>query len=385
MVHEPATQRFNNSLGLFIQQIVTAAANLTLYHEDHPQVSVLGLKAHEQLHILMNECSHLELKVIEDRLVCNDNPVNPSFLVTKFIENLKQRQIQYVRLLPGTTSEELLIFAQNISKAIKISRQPTDTENIHFGALEVRYRKNTEQQQNTGQLVDFSDIATSHIDNFMDIYNRIRKKQRLNIVGIQDIVHDFVDAFYSHSNILLAIAPLRSMDDYVYVHSTNICLLNIAQARLLGVDEATLNEIGIAAMLHDVGKMFISPDILNKAGKLDPDEWDIIKQHPQLGAEYLISCPGVPCLAVINAFEHHVGYDGKGYPSLPGSHQLHPCSHMTSISDVYDALRTRRSYKEPLTFEQIKEIMLGNAGKSLHPELTRSFINAISHIETDAA
>jgi HD-GYP domain-containing protein (c-di-GMP phosphodiesterase class II) len=136
-------------------------------------------------------------------------------------------------------------------------------------------------------------------------------------------------------------------------------------------------------MLHDVGKMFVSPDILNKIGQLDPEEWAIMRQHPQLGAEYLLNSPGIPRLAVVTAYEHHIGYDGKGYPETPHNWQLNTCSYMTSISDVYDALRTRRSYKEPLTFGQISAIMLDNAGKSLHPEMTRSFLNALSSLEKD--
>ena len=150
---------------------------------------------------------------------------------------------------------------------------------------------------------------------------------------------------------------------------------------MLGIEGQLLNDIGIAAMLHDVGKMFISPDILGKSSKLTEDEWQIMQQHPRLGAEYLINTPGVPRLAVVTAFEHHMRYDQLGYPKTKHSWKPHLCSHMTAISDTYDAMRTHRAYEESLQLDQIITIMLDLAGNKLHPQLTYSFLQILSGLD----
>ncbi len=294
-----------------------------------------------------------------------------------------QLKISYVCIEPGLSVEELISLVDNLSERHKTNNIPRKTEHILFGRLEVKTTRGSEREiPSRSVATDFSEIAAQERDKFMDLYQSVNQNKRLDAIGISEIVGNFVSAFGSHSDVLLALAPLRSMDEYSYTHSTNICLLNLAQAKLLGIEGPLLNEIGIAAMLHDVGKMFISPDILNKQGKLDSQEWELVRQHPQRGAEYLLNSPGIPRLAVVTAYEHHIGYDGKGYPETPHDRPLNTCSYMTSISDVYDALRTRRSYREPLSFEQITKIMLDSAGKSLHPELTRSFLNALEHLET---
>ncbi len=370
------------NLQTFIQQLTTAAANISLYHTDHPQVTEQCRKAVHGLEQMLEECGTLELKIIKQQLICNDRAIQENTLTEKLSQSLKNNGISCVQFRTGITDHELIDFARLLSqKGQQLPPSPCpETGHIWYGALEVRYSAPPPATP-TEPLFDFSEMTSSHLDSFMDLYSKIRKRQSLNIIGIKEMVTDFIDAFEAHSNILFALAPLRSMDDYVYVHSTNICLLNMAQARLIGLDKNAVQEVGIAAMLHDVGKMFIPTEILNKTGKLEPEEWDLMRQHPRLGAEYLLGCADVPYLAVVTAYEHHIGFDSKGYPATPAPYPLHPSSYMTSISDVYDALRTRRSYKEPLSLAKIKEIMLDSAGKSLHPQLTRSFLTAMSLAE----
>jgi HD-GYP domain-containing protein (c-di-GMP phosphodiesterase class II) len=369
-------------LQLFIRHITTAAANASLYQLEHPQVLNLSLKALEQLKTLLSLAPDINLKIIENRLIYNDQPVKSNLSVDRLVSSLDNLGISYLHIEPGTSIEELLTLVEVLNKRNSTDHIPNKTEHIQFGRVEVRYRTDKAIESFSARsTADFSEVVEQERDKFLEIYQSINKKKQLNVVGISEIVGSFVDTFGAHSDVLLALAPLRSMDEYAYTHSTNICLLNLAQAKLLGIEGPLLNEIGIAAMLHDVGKMFISPDILHKKGKLDKEEWDIMQQHPQLGAEYLLNTPGIPRLAVVTAYEHHIGYAGKGYPSTPHNWKLNTCSYMTSISDVYDALRTRRSYKEPLSFEKINDIMLDSAGKSLHPELTRSFLNALAQLE----
>jgi len=363
----------------FIRQIMTAAANASLYHLEHPQVLRQCHQAQDEIKILQGESPEVSPKIIDNQLIFGQHPVKSNLSVERLISACQQRGISHLQLDLGINNEELLGLINTLSKRPD-GLQLRKTEHLHYGQLEIRYRK-TDSPENGYQLTQFAEISDHELDKFMEIYRQVRQKKPLHIVGISEIVNDFVTAFNNHSEAFLALAPLRSLDEYTYTHSTNICLLNLAQARLLGIEGPLLNEIGMAAMLHDVGKMFISTEILNKPGKLEPEEWELMQRHPQLGAEYLMGTPGAPRLAIITAYEHHMRYDGKGYPRTHGNWQLNVCSYITNISDFYDALRTRRSYKEPLQFSQICTMMLDNAGSALHPELTRSFLTAIGKLE----
>ncbi len=320
----------------------------------------------------------MTLKVVDKQLIFANSPVTSNPSVLRLLEALGKAGISYLRIEPGIYAEELLGLLNLLSKSADKIVEIQDTEHIHYGTVEVRF------QQTAGSgfaALELAEIATLEADRYMDIYQTARNHRKLEVTGIQEIVDGFVNAFNSQSEAFLAVAPLRSMDEYTYTHSTNICLLNLAQAKVLGIEGQLLNDIGIAAMLHDVGKMFISPDILTKTDKLDEEEWQIMQQHPRLGAEYLINTPGVPHLAVVTAFEHHMRYDGKGYPHTARPWKQHLCSQITAISDTYDAMRTHRAYEESLDQDQIIAIMLDLAGNKLHPQLTYSFLQVLAQLD----
>jgi len=366
------------ALQLFIRHLTTAATTASLYHLEHLQVVRLCRKALEQAKILHTSNNSLVLKIIEGQLVFANKPVPSNFASERLRDALLLHGITHLQIEPGVYNEELLGLVAALGKRPDKKVTLTDSEHIHFGQIEVRLRKDRPSYRAQAELAE---IATTEQDRFMEIYDSVRQKQQLKVNGISEIVSGFIGAFGSHSEAFLAIAPLRALDEYTYTHSTNICLLNLAQARQLGIEGPLLNEIGIAAMLHDVGKMFIDPLILSKSDKLTEADWQIIQQHPRLGAEYLLSTPGVPRLAVVTAFEHHMRYDGTGYPQTSRRWPQNLCSYMTAISDTYDAMRTHRAYEASIDPEQISEIMLSLAGNKLHPTLTRSFLHILSTLD----
>jgi HD-GYP domain-containing protein (c-di-GMP phosphodiesterase class II) len=153
----------------------------------------------------------------------------------------------------------------------------------------------------------------------------------------------------------------------------NVSILTMAQARTLGLNGATVREFGLAGLMHDVGKVKVPPDILSKPGALTAEERAIIQRHVVDGAQILRKTPGMPALAPIVAFEHHLRQDLSGYPEGVGTRKLNLCTMLVSIADVFDALRTNRAYREGLPTERVRTMLAHQSGTAFEPTLLRRF------------
>lgn len=362
-----------------VRLLVTAASTSTLYSIGHQQVARLCRNALEHLTSAMGEQPEISLLLVDDELVYQNRPLTAGMHVNRLASTLKNRGIGHLRILNGITLREIGLLVSTLA-----ARTPTEetrsTDHVRYGRLELRRSDHEKQSSDTPKLTTLADIPLEELTTFMEIYEQARHNNKLNIVGISEIVGCFIDSFKQVSTPLMVLAPLRAMDEYTFTHSTNVCILNLAQAMSMGIEGQLLHDIGIAAMLHDIGKLYVPEEILTKQGKLDDNEWVLIKQHPVKGAQRLLETPGVPRLAVVTAYEHHMKYNLSGYPKAGDGWEQNLCSHMTTISDVFDALRTRRSYKEPKEFDRIASIMLEMSGTELHPVLTLNFLKMIERL-----
>jgi HD-GYP domain-containing protein (c-di-GMP phosphodiesterase class II) len=382
----------------FIRHLLSAIANASLYSMDHPQVVRLTSQAFESLCSSFESQPEFTIMVIENELVIDGKAQEFSQFFNRFAQILSSRGISHLRLIQGLSRPEINAFISDISNNTSITKQNIkSSDHLKLGWVELRKSEDIniseserillETRDNDSQdslnKTSLSEIPRVELDRFREIYETVKKHHKLKINGIIEIVTSFIDVYQQEGNALLVMAALRKADEYTFTHSTNVSVLNIAQASFLGIKGQLLNDIGVAGLLHDIGKLFVPEEIVSKTGSLTQNEVEIMRSHPVKGARYLLETPGVPRLAVINAFEHHIKHDLSGYPDVPESWQLNICSQITAISDIFDALRTRRSYREPLELNTIIEIMQGISGTELHPALTRNFLNVISSLKTD--
>ncbi len=138
---------------------------------------------------------------------------------------------------------------------------------------------------------------------------------------------------------------LKTKDDYTYMHSVAVCALMIALGKQLGLHEDELKEVGLAGLLHDVGKMMVDQDVLNKPGKLTDEEFALMKDHPRRGWELLKDSSEITAVALDVCLHHHERMDGKGYPDQLAGEQISLYARMGAVCDVYDALTSNRCYK----------------------------------------
>ena len=139
--------------------------------------------------------------------------------------------------------------------------------------------------------------------------------------------------------------------------------------RYLGIEGDLLYKMGIACLLHDIGKMFIPDEILNKPGRLTPEEWQIMEHHTTYGARFLLSVPNLPPLAPLVAYEHHMNLEGTGYPRPRRPYQINLISFIVTIADFYDALSTDRPYKRAISPRKVVEIMQKMDGQKIFETL----------------
>ena len=193
---------------------------------------------------------------------------------------------------------------------------------------------------------------------------------------VDQIVADFMLSI-RESNPLKLLAEIKSNDEYTFTHSSNVGILAMSLAEHLGFNGHYLNKIGISACLHDVGKATTPDDILSKEGPLTKKERIVMEEHAIKGAMYLMKLKGVNNLAILAAMEHHIKYDGSGYPRIKGGWEPNIVSQIISVADVYDALRSIRPYREPMSQDQIIRILTDESGTTFNPYIVKCFLKLI--------
>jgi putative nucleotidyltransferase with HDIG domain len=176
---------------------------------------------------------------------------------------------------------------------------------------------------------------------------------------------------------VMALTAMRAYDNYTFTHMVNVSILTMGQARGLGIDGPVLRELGLAALMHDIGKVRTPLEILNKPEQLTDAEFAIMKRHVVDGAEILRATPDVPTLAPVVAFDHHLRSDGSGNPSGVSRPSLNIGTMLCSIADVYDAMRSQRSYQKAFPTDRILAVLKRNEGSQLDPNLVRRFVQIL--------
>lgn len=178
-------------------------------------------------------------------------------------------------------------------------------------------------------------------------------------------------------NALISLARLKNADEYTYMHSVAVCALMIALARQLRLDEPFVHEAGMAGLLHDIGKMCVPMDVLNKPGRLSDLEFAQVREHPRRGADILIQGRQVGALAVDVCLHHHEKLDGSGYPHRLMGEQISLFARMGAICDIYDAITSDRPYKAGWDPAESIRRMTQWCGTHIDEAVFRAFVKCI--------
>lgn len=358
-----------------LRLLSAALSSATLYSLEHRQVKILIPQIIESLTRLLKEQSELTFLIVRKDLLFDGKPLERTPHTERIARLLYSRKIGYIRFLPGITAAEIELLLKVALGQEAAEQLKTATAHLDYGEVDTE-----DDHEAVRPIARFAELTDDELTSIKDFYETIGDKKNFEIRELSNIIAGFVSAFQQEANPLLALVPLRMEDEYTFTHSINVSILNIAQGTALGLEEELLHDVGIAGMLHDAGKIFIDMEIIRKPGKLSDEEWEQMQRHPSRGAQYLMNQPGIPALAILTAYEHHMKYDRTGYPKVPDNWALNLCSEMTMISDTFDALRTRRAYKEPWDFAKISGLMLELAGSQLNPYLVMNFLKTLQEM-----
>ena len=362
----------------FILTFMIAVSNCALYSREHAAVNTMAEKALSIFDELGEDI--LEIMIFENELIINKKPARDTGLHgASFMKRFKRKSVSRVAFLKGLTLSEIKEFIIDVAQADQsLGTYP----HIKTGAVSVR--AGGIKWDMDLDLDEYSSFTSEQVEKMKETYSGIQPFRKLSAAGLEEIVLNFVASFRKEANILQLISPVKSYSEYTYTHATNVAVLSMFQAESLGMKNELLRDIGISGLLHDVGKMFVSKDILNKKSKLEEEEWEEIRNHTVYGAKYLSKVDNLTRIAPIVAFEHHCRYDGRGYPGFAiSAKKQHFCSQIVAVSDFYDALRSRRPYRENLEAKDIFALMKKDAGRNLNPFLVANFIKSMRMAQPD--
>ena len=195
---------------------------------------------------------------------------------------------------------------------------------------------------------------------------------------LQDGITSYGDAYFS-------LSQLREFSEYSYYHSVNVAIISMLLGKGVGLPPDAIRRLGLAAMLHDIGKVCVPQDVLDKPGRLDDKERKVMESHPLDSVRILLDQEEVAPSALAVAAQHHAKYDLTGYPDFQGFGELHFFSYICTIADVYDALRSARSYKPAMLPDKSMEIMLEGSGTTFHPILLKAFFRMVGFFPVGSA
>ncbi|HUO52607.1 MAG TPA: HD domain-containing phosphohydrolase [Gemmatimonadaceae bacterium] len=377
----------------FLLSIYGALRTVKLYPPDNPVV----LKTMEEIVRLAQELikreHELELRVSGEFLFVNstrlrldlDNYASFNRIITVF----REAGVGVCRVHEAVAPRDWVVFLNVIqalgesepeARLLELAQKMADAK---VTAIEVGAPSEVDEAIRQKSKEAAKRTYSQSVSVTKEVINSVRMGKSQNIKKIKRVVQGIVDQILNEETSLVGLTTLRDYDEYTFTHSVNVCIFSVALGRKLGLTRLQLYDLGVAALLHDIGKARIPIEILNKTASLTEDEWRIICHHPWLGVLQLFQMRGqndVPWRAMIVAFEHHKKTDLTGYPKHIRERQMSMYSKVVAVADAFDAATSRRVYQTtPLTPADVLQEMRVNPRRGMDQVLVKAFMSLVGH------
>ena len=367
----------------FMKRLAAALRGAQLYSPSHPLVQRAFDNLNESLTQLLADQPSIAVGVIGNEIIVGDLPIpKAAESMGEMIRRLKSLGIERIAFERGVTPDELQTLALTIAHPERKpgeaapGAEPADPLAALNSLLHIRVGRIQTEEKKEETSADVAAIRRLYSDATnlaSSVWDMAKSEGTPDPKAARALVDSLAQAVAANRTALIALTALKNYDNYTFTHMVNVSVLTMSQARALGIDGAPLRELGLAALMHDIGKVRTPNEILNKPDKLTDGEFEIMRMHVVDGAEILRRTPEMPAMAPVIAFEHHLRNDGTGYPFGATRGSLNLGTQLCGISDVYDAMRSQRAYQQAFPSDRILEVLRRNDGHQFDQNLVRRF------------
>jgi putative nucleotidyltransferase with HDIG domain len=372
----------------FLNAFARALSTMTLYPEGHPEREGIIDTAYENLRAVQAMDRRASFSFLGDEVILGQRPIR-ELRGWDWSQRLASAGIQRLQFETEVTREEFENFMSEALARLTLSMLqqmpqggPAGTTGpIRFGSVGIR-------ELNPEADIEMATIALSldeEADTVRWMHEEATRDGGLPLAEVSAVVSSLASAMHGDQAMVLPLLQIRRYDQYTTTHSLNVCVLAMGLAEWMGLGARDVRAFGTSGLLHDIGKTKIPAEILNKAGRLEPHERQIMNAHPVEGAKIIIASEEKLDLAAVVAYEHHIMLNGGGYPTFDYPRDCHQASKLVHVCDVYDALRTNRPYRAAWGSGKVLAYLEERAGTEFDPDATRAFVKMMSEWEPKIA
>lgn len=368
----------------FLVAFAQAIAQMTLYAEGHPARERAVDAAYQELCDLLGERRRARFTFLGDEVLFGERRLR-ELHPWEWAERLSRIGIQRLEFEGSVARSDFDAFLDEVLARLTLASidtaeaRPERRTSIRFGGVGVRGELERESSAMPTATISYS--LGEEAETVRWLQEEVGGGGRVPLVEAEAIVRSLAVAMHGDQQVVMPLVQLKEFDQYTTTHSLNVAVLSMALAEFLGFGAADVRAFGIAGLLHDLGKVRVPRDVLVKPGKLSESERALMKRHPADGAKMILDSEESLDLAAIVAYEHHIMLNGGGYPTLRFKRECHHGSKLVHVCDVYDALRTRRPYRDAWAPDQVIRYLQKRAGIEFDPELVRSFCTMMDRWE----
>lgn len=356
-----------DSRDAILKNMNAALKSRKLYPPGHPAISAPVNKTHSLLTEELKSGNNLAVGLINETLVFEDDMVpDGEKLYPELIQYMTEKKVDAVVFEKGFSGKELTDVFEILS-GVQMEGHELQKELSSRGVLRVTLRSMPTGKRNA---LEIYNGAVEIVENVM---GEVRMGKIPKAGPVSDIVNEMTESVFSDPHAILGLTMIKNYDNYLYNHSVNVSIMALSLGKALGLSEDDVRALGIGALLHDIGKTGVSEQIIRKPGGLSSEEWDKVKQHPQLGSNIIKRMEGIDATIGRLIYEHHIKFDHSGYPETVDS--LHPLSQVITICDAYDALTTLRVYQKPHDPVEAIKVMSNFSGRHFNPDMLKTFMD----------
>jgi HD-GYP domain-containing protein (c-di-GMP phosphodiesterase class II) len=378
-----AKQQLIGSAKTAFQQLSAVLKNATLYPEAHPFLLSSAEKLASTIETLLVDRKEVAFYLVSGELFFETLSVPIDQSLVLLMEHFASRDVGGIIFKPGLTAPDLIRFASLMSKEPAFFSTSGDIAEViakeQIAHIEL-HRVLIVDKKVAGAIKkkNASAVFMEAVDVVKEMAHAVHIDKAASMRKMNTIVQTLVDNILDNRDALLGLTNLKMYDEYTFTHSVNTSIIAVGLGTFLSFAKPQLAALGVAGLMHDIGKMSVPLEIINKPGKLTDDEWEEVKRHPIEGALILADIPAVSKMAMVAAFEHHQHGDIRGYPRINETLQQHPFSQIISLADAYDAITAARVYYSvQMPAAKAIQILWSKRGTSFNPILVKALVNMI--------